>query len=146
MQFEDSFEVNAPVEKVWSFVTNPHDFTKIIPELISYEVLSEQEFKVQFRVGLGMISGVVNMTFRFEEMEELRRLKVSGKGTGLQSAAELVIELHLHPIENNGRTLVKWNANLQVKGVVVSIGERLLESTTKSKVKEIVEGIHRLLE
>ena len=144
MHFEDKFEVSAPLETVWKFVTNPDDFAKIIPDLQSYEVIDERQFKATFKIGLGMIKGTLNMNFRFEEMEPMSRVKVVGRGSGMQSTADLVINLNLQP--SDGKTLVSWSADLNVGGLVASVGARLLESTTKKKVKEIVEGIQKVIE
>jgi len=144
MHFEDKFEVNAPIEKVWKFITNPDDFAKIIPDLQTYEVIDERQFKASFKIGLGMIKGTINMNFRFEEMEEMSRLKVVGRGSGMQSTADLTINLNLQP--SNGKTIVNWSADLTVGGLVASIGARMLESTTRTKVKEIVEGIQKVIE
>ena len=144
MHFEDKFEVNASVETVWKFVTNPDDFAKIIPDLQSYEIIDEKQFKASFKIGLGMIKGTLNMTFKFEDMEPMTRVKVVGRGSGMQSTADLTINLNLQP--SDGKTVVSWSADLNVGGLVASVGARLLESTTKKKVTEIVEGIRKVIE
>ena len=144
MHFEDSFEVSASVETVWKFVTNPDDFAKIIPDLQSYEIIDERQFKASFKIGLGMIKGTMNMTFRFEDMEPMSRIKVVGRGSGLQSTADLTINLNLTP--SNGKTRIDWSADLNVGGLVASVGARLLESVTRDKIKEIVEGIQKVIE
>ncbi len=144
MHFEDKFEVQAPVETVWNFITSPKDFAKIIPDLQKFEIVDERQFKAAFKVGLGMIKGTINMTFKFEDMEPMTKMKVVGRGSGLQSTADLTIDLNLQP--SDGKTLIAWSADLNVGGMVASVGARLLESTTKNKVKEIVEGIKKAIE
>ncbi len=59
-------------------------------------------------------------------------------------SADVVVSLALIPEDNQIR--VAWAADVAVGGVVASVGSRLIESTTKTKVREIVEGIKRKLE
>ncbi|MEM3804027.1 MAG: carbon monoxide dehydrogenase subunit G, partial [Conexivisphaerales archaeon] len=141
MHFEDSFTVEAPLHDVWKFVSTPSEFVKVIPDLQSKEIKDDKNFFVSFKMGLGMIRGTVNMNFRIEEAVPEQHMKLVGKGNGLQSTADLTINLDLSP--QNGVTLVKWSADLNVAGTVVSVGSRFIEPVTRSKVKEIVEGIKK---
>ncbi len=144
MRFEDKFHVNADREKVWKFVTNPKDFSKLIPDIQKFDVVDEKQFKATFKIGLGMIKGSINMTFKYEEMNPPSFLRITGRGSGMQSTADLNISLHFTPAD--GGTDVAWSADLIVGGLVASVGSRLMESTTKTKVREIVEGLKRELE
>jgi len=144
MKLADKFVVNVPLERVWEFVTNPDNFIKIIPDVQKYEKIDDKNFKTTFKIGLGMIKGSINMTFRLEDLNPPNSLKVVGRGSGMQSTADLTLALQLTPA--NGGTEVSWSADLMVGGLVASVGSRLLESTTKNKVKEIVDGLKRELE
>jgi len=141
MHFEDKFTVQAQSRAVWQFVTSPKQFVKIIPDVTEFAAVNEQEFKVAFKVGLGMVKGMMKMNFRFEDLEVPTSMKVKGRGVGLQSSADLMIALRLEP--KDGETLVSWSADLVVGGLVASVGARLLQSTTERKIREIVEGIRR---
>lgn len=141
MHFEDKFVVDAPAARLWKFITNPKDFVKIIPDVQEFTAVSEREFKVAFKVGVGMVRGTIKMAFHFEDLQPPASVKVIGRGTGLQSSADLTIALRLEP--QGAGTLVSWSADLVVGGLVVSVGSRLLESTTEKKIREIVEGIRR---
>ncbi|MEM3031851.1 MAG: carbon monoxide dehydrogenase subunit G [Nitrososphaerota archaeon] len=144
MRFEDRFHVNVDRERVWKFVTNPKDFAKLIPDIQKFEIVDERQFRATFKIGLGMIKGSINMTFKYEELNPPDSLRISGRGSGMQSTADLNITLNFIPAD--GGTDVAWAADLLVGGLVASVGSRLMESTTKTKVREIVEGIKRELE
>ncbi|MEM0349677.1 MAG: carbon monoxide dehydrogenase subunit G [Candidatus Caldarchaeum sp.] len=144
MKLSDKFVVSADRGKVFKFVTDPDSFVKLIPDLQSYEKIDDKNFKVVFKIGLGMIKGNLNMSFRFEEIREPEFVKISGHGSGMQSTADLTLNLNLNTVD--GGTEVAWDADVAVGGLVASVGSRLMESTTKSKIKEIVEGLKRELE
>jgi len=136
--------VDTSVDRVWSLVTSPSDFAKIIPDLQKLEVIDERQFKASFKVGLGMIKGTMNMNFRFEDLQPATHVKVSGRGSGLQSTADLTLLIDLSP--EDGKTQVSWSADITVGGLVASVGSRLLESAVKEKVREIIGGIKRVIE
>ncbi|MEM0075381.1 MAG: carbon monoxide dehydrogenase subunit G [Conexivisphaerales archaeon] len=144
MHFEDKFEINASLDKVWSFITDPREFVKVIPDLQRQEIIDERRFSIEFKMGLGMIKGTVKMNMEFKELRPKAYIKLVGKGSGLQSTADLSIMLNLST--SDGKTLVNWSADLNVAGTVMSVGSRFIEPTTKSKVIEIVQGIKREVE
>lgn len=144
MKIADKFVVEADRDKVWNFVTNPDNFIKLIPDLQSYEKIDEKNFKTVFKIGLGMIKGNINMAFRYQELNPPSNIKVVGHGSGMQSTADLTLNLSLNPVDKG--TEVAWDADIAVGGLVASVGSRLMESTTKSKVREIVENIKTALE
>ncbi|MEM1952029.1 MAG: carbon monoxide dehydrogenase subunit G [Candidatus Caldarchaeum sp.] len=144
MKLSDKFVVAADRAAVFKFVTDPDSFIKLIPDLQKYEKVDDRNFKVVFKIGLGMIKGTLNMAFKLEEVKEPEFVKVVGRGSGLQSTADLVLNLSLN--QADGGTEVSWDADIVVGGLVASVGSRLLESTTKTKVREIVEGLKRELE
>lgn len=141
MHFEDSFVVNASPDRVWKFISTPSEFIKVIPDLQSHQIKDDKNFFVAFKMGLGMIRGTVNMNFRIDQAEPGKHLRLVGKGTGLQSTADLTIDLYLSPQDEG--TMLRWSADLNVAGTIVGVGARFIEPVTKSKVKEIVEGVKR---
>lgn len=144
MKLSDKFVVAADRETVFKFVTEPDSFIKLIPDLQKYEKVDERNFKVVFKIGLGMIKGSLNMAFKLEDVKAPEFVKVVGRGSGMQSTADLTLNLTLN--QADGGTEVVWDADIVVGGLVASVGSRLLESTTKTKVREIVEGLKRELE
>ncbi len=141
MHFEDTLIVNAAVDKVWDFISTPSEFVRVIPDLQSKEILDDKTFQVSFKMGLGMIKGTINMKFAVESAEPGRHLKLAGRGSGLQSTSDLTIDLELSP--QDGNTLVKWAADLEVTGTAASMGMRFIEPVTRSKVREIVDGVRK---
>ncbi len=144
MKISDRFTVAADREVVWKFITDPDNFIKLIPDLQKYEKVDERSFKAIFSVGLGMIKGNINMAFKYEELNPPSSLKIVGRGSGMQSTADLSLSLQLNPAD--GGTEIEWSADVFVGGLVASVGSRLMESVAKSKVKEVVEGLKRELE
>ncbi|MEM4409526.1 MAG: carbon monoxide dehydrogenase subunit G [Candidatus Caldarchaeum sp.] len=144
MKISDKFTVAAEREHVWKFVTDPDKFIKLIPDLQKYEKVDERNFKTVFKIGLGMIKGNISMDFRYEDLNPPSNLKIVGRGSGMQSTADLTLMLQLNPSDRG--TEISWSADILVGGLVASVGSRLMESTTKTKVRDIVEGLKRELE
>ncbi|MCS7142792.1 MAG: carbon monoxide dehydrogenase subunit G [Aigarchaeota archaeon] len=144
MKFEGSFQVNAPPNVVWSVVTNPNKFGQAIPDLKSLVVKDKSSFTAEFKVKLGMVGGTLKMDFKFDELNEPNHVKIVGRGTGVQSTVDLKIDLNLSKTDSG--SVVKWDADVTVGGLVASIGSRLIESVTKDKVTEIITKLKKVIE
>lgn len=144
MRYEGSFDVPAKPPVVWKIITNPQKFAKAIPDLKSLTVKDPTSFLAEFKVKLGMVGGTIKMDFKFEELNEPHHLKVSGRGSGVQSTVDLKIDLNL--AEKDTGSNISWVADLTVGGLVASIGARLIESVTKEKVNEIITKLKKVIE
>lgn len=144
MRFDGSFSINAAPEKVWEIVTKPDRFAKAIPDLKSLKVIDPSSFSADFKVKLGMIGGTMKMTFKFEDQKPPSHLRISGRGSGMQSNVDLKIDLDIKG-EGSSST-VNWAADLNVGGLVASVGGRLIEGVTRDKVNEIITNFKKVIE
>src|SRR4051794_7438205 len=69
MEFKGDVTINAPREKVWAFLIDPHQVTQCAPGLQSVEVVDDKHFKCVVRAGVGMIKGTFNFDIEWLEMD-----------------------------------------------------------------------------
>ena len=144
MKFSDSFDVDAPINKVYFTLTNPDAISKSLPDLQSMEVVDKDKFKAKFKVGMSYIRGSVNLEFEFKNKIENKHATVLGHGSGMQSSIDLVIDFDL--MENNGLTKVDWSADAKVGGLIAGVGSKLLEGSTKKQIDKLVNSLKELIE
>ena len=68
MNFEGTFEVKAPPQKVWDLLMKPENISKCLPDLQKLEVEGPDKFKATIKVGVGFIKG--NFTFEFNVLDK----------------------------------------------------------------------------
>jgi len=145
LQYVGAFEVRSPRERVYMFLTSPEKVAKAFPGVEKLEVLDENSFSVRATMGIGHLRGSMNFKLRFEEKKPHEYAKVVGRGTGLQSTADISLSFNLEDMEGD-ITRVRWSFEGNVGGLVGSIGGRILDDVAKKLVDEVISNIKKALE
>jgi carbon monoxide dehydrogenase subunit G len=157
MRFEDTVEINAPLEKTWAFLIDANQVAQCAPGVESVEMLEEnQKYKVIASIGFGNIKvrasiGFGNIKVRFltdlefVELIEPKFAKIKAHGTAPGSAVDVLAEMALTEIDENTTSLA-WQADITILGTIASLANRMMGSVTKKlagqffgSVKEKVE-------
>ncbi len=145
LHFEGSLRINAPRDKVWSFVVDPHEVGKCLPDVQSLEVLDGGKFKAVVRVGVSFIKGNFAFDVAMLDLEGPRHARITGHGGGLGSAVDVDSTIELSDGEGNTTSLA-WKADVVVSGTIASVGARLLNSTVEKKTADLFECMKAQLE
>lgn len=144
MDFSGDVEINAPREKVWAFLTDPHQVTQCAPGLQSVEVIDDSHFKCVVRAGIGMIRGSFNFDIRWLDMEEPSHARMQADGKIPGSAVSMTSEMNL--ADDDGGTVMHWSSNVRVSGTIAGVGARLMSGVADRQTKEIFSCIKSKLE
>ena len=129
MKIEGTYENHAPRERVFQALTDPAVLQKTIPGCERMEKTGENKYNAALSAGVGPIKGVFTATVAIENMTPPSnyRLVVEGKGQPgfIKGSGDLVLE------DQNGATLIRYTGNVQVGGMLASVGQRMIESTAK---------------
>ncbi|GGT94423.1 carbon monoxide dehydrogenase [Sulfodiicoccus acidiphilus] len=142
MQFQGSFKVNSPKEKVWEFLTSPEKVASCFPGLNSINKEGDG-YKISLRLGVGPIKGDFKATMKYSEVIEGKSVTINARGTGMSSNADLTARVEL----NDGTPLeLKWAADVKVGGVLASVGSRMMEGVANKIVDELFQCLKGKLE
>ncbi len=144
MNFEGTYDVKAPREKVWGYVIDPNKIGKCLPDLKSLEVQGEDKFTAVVRVGIGPIK--TDFRFRLEIVEKTPPAHARLKGTGTGSGSSVDLDTSIDLTEITGRTRLAYKADVKVGGVMAGLGQRMMGSATEKTVNEVFECVRRELE
>lgn len=136
--------METPPDRIWELIIDVNRISKIIPDLREYEVIDGNRAKALFGIGLGLIRGTMKMILTIQPIEYMRSAKIVGEGDGMQSNTKLSIDLVLESKDSS--TKVQWAANVNITGLLSTVGKKLLTETTRAKIIEIVENIRKMLE
>jgi carbon monoxide dehydrogenase subunit G len=131
MQFEGSVNFDAPREKVWEFLKDPHAVGRCAPGMKSVEIVEPDR---RFRVVAGISFGTVNVTFDMLvdllELEPPTHSKVKAHGKAPGSAVDIAGDMFLSDIPQGG-TRLDWRAEVVVVGTIASLASRLMGGVTR---------------
>jgi carbon monoxide dehydrogenase subunit G len=129
MKLEGSHDVLAPRQKVWDAFLDPERLRQAIPGCEKLEALGNDEYKATMKVGVGGVKGTFEGKVRLSDKKPPESYKMAVEGTGGPGfvRGESVITLSDIP----GGTRVSYNADLQVGGLIASVGQRMLGGVSK---------------
>ncbi|MEX2160888.1 MAG: carbon monoxide dehydrogenase subunit G [Anaerolineales bacterium] len=146
MQLNGSTVIQAPRDKVWSYLTNPDFVSKCAPGLESMEVVeANKKFKATGSVGLGNIKVRFNGEIEFVTMEAPNRAVMKGRGSAPGSAVEGTAEMKLRDGEN-GVTIMDWSADVNVLGTIASLASRLAGSMAQKLSGQFFDCVRKQIE
>jgi carbon monoxide dehydrogenase subunit G len=145
MHFEGQQTINAPIQRVWAFLTDPHSVASCTPGFMSMEILSPTHFKPTVGVGVGAIKAKFTLDVTMEDVQEPNHAMAVARGNAGGSAAEVRGGMDLSPV-SEGVTNMRWVADVNVMGTIATVGARLLEGTANKLTARFFECFKTKLE
>src|ERR687884_820407 len=121
MRFENHFDVDAPIDKVWAAVLDVERVAPTVPGAQVLERKSENAYKVAIRVKVGPMSmtyrGEVEITER-DDAAHRAVMKARAKEARGQGTADADVTMTL--VSRNGGTAATVTTDVQLSGKVAT--------------------------
>jgi uncharacterized protein len=145
MHFEGQQQINAPVTKVWAFVTDPNKVAECAPGFKSMEILGPDHFKPTLAVGVGPVRATFTLDVRLVDVQEPTHAGMEGRGTAAGSSVNMKAAMDLTAQSDTVTTMV-WTADVNVSGTLASVGARLMESTANKLTTQFFDCFRQKIE
>ena len=145
MEFSGDVTIHAPREKVYAFLTDPHQVTQCAPGLQSVEVIDEDHFKCTVKAGVGMIKGTFNFDIEFKQRDEPSHATIVASGKMPGSAVSMTSTMDLAE-DGEASTVMHWESQVRVSGTIAGVGARLMGGVADRMTKDIFDCIKSKLE
>lgn len=134
MEFSGSVDIPAPRDQVFAFVTDPNRVGSCGPGVESIEIVDPTHFKARAKVGVGFISArfVVDLEIAEQQAPDMAVIKARGQAPG--SAVDALGRINLADGPEPGTTTMQWAAEVNISGMIASVGARLIESTANKMI------------
>jgi carbon monoxide dehydrogenase subunit G len=141
MQIQDAFVVEAPVERVWSYVLDVTKVAPCMPGAELTETVDETTWKGKVAVKLGPVSmafaGTVKMTERDDEAHRVV-LKADGREQRGRGAASAVVTTDMEADESGG-TKVAFVTDLTITGAAAQYGRGMIQDISAKLTNQFAE-------
>ena len=135
-----AFDVNAPVARVWAFLSDMRKVGNCVPGVRSVEILDEKRTRWNLKVKIGPLSQDVEVLTETLEQVPLNHGKFRGQADNM----EITGTIDLTP-EGNA-TKVTYTMALQAKGPLARIMDNFMRSRLKSQTEEFAANVKKALE
>jgi len=145
MKLDGEYLFNGPREEVWKLVRDPDVLATALPGTQSLNKISDKEFEGVMHLKIGPVAGDFSgrLVVSDEVPPESCTLTVDGKGAaGFAKGVG-----HVQLIEQaEGKTLAKYTGDLTVGGKLASTGQRMIDTVSKSMVRQGLEALDKALQ
>lgn len=134
MQIHGTHTFKAPQQVVWDALQDPVLLSTALPGGEQLEKLNENEYKAAMNVRVGPVQGKFEGKIELGEINAPTsyRMKVSGQGApGFVNG-----EGHVQLEASGADTLMHYTGDVQVGGKIAGVGQRLIDSTAKSIIRQ----------
>ena len=135
MRIQGDISFDATPQEVWEVLVDPQVMAQCIPGCTELREIEPDVYAASLKVGVGAVSGTYQGKLRLMGKEEPTRYAMVFEGNGTQGFVRGSGEAQLRSA--NGSTVVSYGCDMEVGGLIASVGQRVLEGVGGFLVKQM---------
>lgn len=143
MKINGSYTFPAAAEEVWDLLLDPNVLMQVIPGLESVDVQPDGNILATATVGVGPVKGKFSGKLQLLDQQKPRHVRIVGDGKGGPGFMKGVCVLDA--VDQDGSTVVNYQADVQLGGTLASVGQRLVDVATNSVMQQGFARFNRVL-
>ena len=147
MDFSHSLIVDAPIQRVWFLLRDPHNIAPAIPGFQSLNVVDPDNFSVQISQRIGPFRARFDLRMSLTEVIELKLIRATGQGTeaggGLLKVPSAVVEM---VSLEDGKTELSFAIEFTLLGKLGAMGYPLVKRKAGEMAELFGENLRQRLE
>ena len=147
IEIRETFQVAAPIEKVWNFMKIPENLAGCMPGASLTKIIDERSFIGTVKLRVGAITASYDGAMSFSKLDEsareltlLAEAKEKGGGTVSGTISASLIALP------DGSTEVRCESSTDLTGRIVQVGRGMIEGVSKQVIQKFVANVKGTLE
>ena len=147
MDFSHSLIVDAPAERVWSLLRDPHSIAPAIPGFQALDVVDDDNFSVQITQRIGPFRASFDLRMTITEVVDLKLIRAAGQGAetggGLLKVPSAVVEM---ASLGDGKTVLSFTVEFTLLGKLGAMGYPLVKRKAGEMAQLFGENLRDRLE
>jgi uncharacterized protein len=143
MKIEGTHDIPAPRERVWKAFLDPVTLARAIPGCEGLDETGPGEYKAKMKIGVAAIKGTFEGKVRLFDLEPPTRYRMALEGSGGPGFVRGEAGMELSDVD--GGTRVTYSADVQVGGLIASVGQRMLGGVTKMMLEQFFTRMTEIL-
>lgn len=143
MEVRGDYTFDAPQQLTWEALQDPEVLASIMPGGEDFKEIGQDEYTGLLNVKVGPVQGEFTGVIKLSDIvaPESYSMQVDGKGAPGFVKANGSLKLS----EEGEKTHMDYHGTVQIGGRIASVGQRLLEASTKSIIRQSLEGLNDYL-
>lgn len=147
MRFEQSFVIQAPIDRVWSFLTDPERAASALPGAAVTERVDERTFAGTITVKVGPVKTTYQGRATFEKLDATAYVvEMTGSGQDVKGRGGADMKMSSRLTSNGTGTEVAVISDVTVTGILAQFGRGMMQDVSDQLFKKFVEKARAELE
>jgi len=143
MKIEGAADIPAPRDRVWAAFLDPKILAQALPGCEKLEAIGPNEYKATMKIGVAAIKGTFEGKVKLSDLDPPNRYRMAVEGSGGPGFVRGAAGMQLSDVD--GGTRVSYDADVQVGGLIASVGQRMLGGVTKMMLDQFFTRMTELL-
>lgn len=144
MKVTGTATLQAPVDKVWEAILDPHVLVRTIPGCESLSESGQNQYAMAVTVGVASIKGTYQGKVQLSDLVEHESLLMHAEGAS--AAGTISVDVRVKFTDGgDGTTQIDYDADAVVGGMIGGVGQRMLTSVSKKMSGEFFGNIDKAL-
>jgi len=139
MKLEGDYLFEAPVDEVWKALLDPVVLAAVMPGCEKLDFVDGQ-YVGDLNIKVGPVQGKFSGKVDLKDMLEPKSYTMLVDGRGAPGFVKATASVKLEPEGDNTR--MRYDADAQVGGKIASVGQRLLEASSRAITRQSLEGLN----
>jgi carbon monoxide dehydrogenase subunit G len=140
MRISGADTIPFPVATVWDALLDPRVLVATIPGCERLEETSSNTYAMTVTAGVAAIKGTYSGSCALSDLAQHQSLVMRLQGAGAPGTIDATVDVSFAEVER-GSTLISYEADAVVGGMVGGVGQRMLTSVSKRMAKEFFANI-----
>jgi carbon monoxide dehydrogenase subunit G len=129
MKIHGTHQITADRDRIFAALTDPQILQHCIPGCESLEKSGDETYVATMKAGIGSVKGTFKGNVRLEDIQPPAHYRMIVDGKGGPGFVKGTGEFDLS--ESDGQTSIAYTGDMQVGGVIASVGQRMVEAAAK---------------
>ncbi len=139
MKIEGQHTFAAPRDQVWNTVLDPDVLGNVLPGCEDFHEVGENRFEGLLKIKVGPVQGKFKGTVELTDLVEPSSYNLRVQGNGPPGFVDGKGTLNLEDAGES--TVLHYEVDAKVGGRIASVGQRLLDSSSKVITRQALEGL-----
>lgn len=144
MRIAGNATLHAPVEAVYAALQDPAVLVRTIPGCERLEQVGEDAYQMTVTAGVASVRGTYAGDVRLTDQHAPHSFILRANGSGTPGTVSANVTVDLTP-GDDGTTVLTYNADTTVGGMIGGVGQRLLTTVAKRTATEFFTAINQTL-
>jgi len=145
MRVQGQHAVPAPQQKVWEALLDPQTLARTLPGCQSLDPIGENHYRMSMKLAISSVEGLFDTTVRLKDPKPPTSYHLEIDGKGKLGFVRGGGTFNLKP-EGESATVVHYEGDVHVGGMIAGVGQRLLDVTSKMLIKRFFASLSQILQ